>query len=501
MPIPVATAGADQSFAYSASAITVTLAGSASNGPITAWEWTMLSVPPGSSADSGTNQNFTNGVATIQNPQFDMDVPGCYVLQLKAQNATGWSNPDLDQDGAQTLCFMRTQDFDLEIPGYKAYRYDPYLNGSLLDLETGLAGHHARHENGGADEISVAGLSGTLADPQNPATHAADHEPGGGDTMTVDAAAATGSLRTLGTGAQQACAGNDSRLSDARTPTTHASSHQDGGGDEVATATPGAAAIPKADGSGKLDSWISDAAAGNKGLIQLAEDLGGTAALPTVEGLGGDPLPSDIANGFLKRDTGNANWEEVAYGSAANTVCQGNDSRLSDARTPTSHASSHQDGGADEINVGGLSGELADPQPAKAHNLGGSEHSADTLANLNAKVSDYSLGTDVTAQSSTPLSLTAADSGKVYTNEGASAQIVFNLPAAAVDLNYTFIVQDADGIQIVAATGDTIRIAASVTPAAGNISTTTIGNTVKLIAINATEWIAVFYVGTWTVST
>ena len=26
--------------------------------------------------------------------------------------------------------------------------------------------HHTRHENGGADEISVAGLSGELADPQ-----------------------------------------------------------------------------------------------------------------------------------------------------------------------------------------------------------------------------------------------------------------------------------------------------------------------------------------------
>ena len=31
------------------------------------------------------------------------------------------------------------------------------------------------------------------------------------------------------------------------------------------------------------------------------------------------------------------------------------------------HASTHEDGGPDEINVGGLSGELADPQPPKAH--------------------------------------------------------------------------------------------------------------------------------------
>lgn len=34
----------------------------------------------------------------------------------------------------------------------------------------------------------------------------------------IDPAAATGGLRTLGTGSQQACAGNDSRLSDVRTP-------------------------------------------------------------------------------------------------------------------------------------------------------------------------------------------------------------------------------------------------------------------------------------------
>jgi hypothetical protein len=51
--------------------------------------------------------------------------------------------------------------------------------------------------------------------------HASSHEPGGADTMDVDAAAGTGSLRTIGTGALAACAGNDSRLSDARTPLTH----------------------------------------------------------------------------------------------------------------------------------------------------------------------------------------------------------------------------------------------------------------------------------------
>jgi len=74
----------------------------------------------------------------------------------------------------------------------------------------------------------------------------------------------------------------DPRLSNARTPTAHASSHQHGGSDEVATATPAANAIPKANGSGLLDSWISAATTLVKGLIQLAGDLGGTATSPTV---------------------------------------------------------------------------------------------------------------------------------------------------------------------------------------------------------------------------
>jgi hypothetical protein len=39
----------------------------------------------------------------------------------------------------------------------------------------------------------------------------------------------------------------------------------------------------------------------------------------------------------------------VLYGTTAGTAAQGNDARLSDARTPTTHATSHQDGGSDEL--------------------------------------------------------------------------------------------------------------------------------------------------------
>ena len=58
------------------------------------------------------------------------------------------------------------------------------------------------------------------------------------------------------------------------------------------------------------------------------------------------------------------------------------------------HASRHENGGDDEISVAGLSGELADDQPPKAHDLGGATHGEDTLANLNIKISDANVDDD-----------------------------------------------------------------------------------------------------------
>jgi len=82
----------------------------------------------------------------------------------------------------------------------------------------------------------------------------------------------------------------------------HASTHQNSGGDEVATATAAVNAIPKANASAKLDvGWV-----------------------PT--------------------------------GSSSTTVCIGDDSRLSNARTPTSHASSHNAGGGDALAIDAVAG-------------------------------------------------------------------------------------------------------------------------------------------------
>jgi len=102
-----------------------------------------------------------------------------------------------------------------------------------------------------------------------------------------------------------------------------------------------------------------------------------------------------------------------------------------------------------------------------------------------------------TAGSGSPNTITSSESGSVFTNEGATALNYHTLPTAVSGLTYTFYVQDADGIRVTANTGDTIRINTSVSASAGYAESTTVGSSVTLAAINATEWVATSVIGTW----
>jgi hypothetical protein len=57
------------------------------------------------------------------------------------------------------------------------------VKARLDDVDSRIDDHSARHENGGADEISVAGLSGELADAQTPKAHKSSHAAGGSDAL------------------------------------------------------------------------------------------------------------------------------------------------------------------------------------------------------------------------------------------------------------------------------------------------------------------------------
>ena len=95
-----------------------------------------------------------------------------------------------------------------------------------------------------------------------------------------------------------------------------------------------------------------------------------------------------------------------------------------------------------------------------------------------------------TEVAASPYALVAADNGRTLTNEGVAAEGHFGLLAAAAGNSTTWICEDANGLQINAQGGDTIRIEGGVSIAGGQISTATVGAHITLTAINATEYIA-----------
>ena len=72
------------------------------------------------------------------------------------------------------------------------------------------------------------------------------------------------------------------------------------------------------------------------------------------------------------------------------------------------------------------------------------------------------------------------------------------LPTAAAGLHYYFYVDVAQQLTVQASGSDTIRNAGTVSAAAGNIYSSTIGSTLHLFSPKATVWIVDRLTGTWT---
>jgi hypothetical protein len=98
-----------------------------------------------------------------------------------------------------------------------------------------------------------------------------------------------------------------------------------------------------------------------------------------------------------------------------------------------------------------------------------------------------------------PTTLTAAQSGKIFSNYGdTSGTLVWTLPAAAAGLEYTFVVEAlvSTKIDVNTAAGDQIM---NITNTAGDyIWADAIGETITLVATGPSYWHVKSYYGTWT---
>jgi len=105
----------------------------------------------------------------------------------------------------------------------------------------------------------------------------------------------------------------------------------------------------------------------------------------------------------------------------------------------------------------------------------------------------------VTAKTSDD-TITVGESNTVFTNEGATGTVILTLPSAVAGLTYEFYIQANETFTITAATGDTIRVTNQVSVTGGTISRNRVGNLVKMVAINSTEWVVETIMGVWTLS-
>lgn len=96
--------------------------------------------------------------------------------------------------------------------------------------------------------------------------------------------------------------------------------------------------------------------------------------------------------------------------------------------------------------------------------------------------------------------VTAADSGKVFTNTGAGGTITFTLPVAVVGLHYIFSVGAAQALRIDPNGTETIALPSTGVPAAAGkyIVASAEAGTVTVVCTKAGGWAVSGYTGTWT---
>lgn len=243
----------------------------------------------------------------------------------------------------------------------------PHAGHEVLANKDQPLGYPGLDNDGKIDQSSIlfgttagtvcAGDDPRLTDPGVPDTHADTHSGVGDDPITVSNLAgnltqdrshdspdtdtdAAALHHTLGTGATQAAAGDHDHAgvyAPVGSTVTNGDLHDHSGGD-----------------GGQIDhAALASIGLNNHEAIDAHID----GASPHI---GHEVLASkDQPEGYAGLDgSGKLAGSVVPYGNQTGTVCEGDDSRLSDPRDPTVHAASHQTGGLDELDLNSIPGTL-----------------------------------------------------------------------------------------------------------------------------------------------
>ena len=194
---------------------------------------------------------------------------------------------------------------------------------------------------------ACAGNDARLSDPRPPSTHASTHSAGQSDAVSISNTQVSGlggaAVLNVGTLTGTVCAGDDSRLTNPRTPTAHASTHGSGQDDAISIANTQVSGLG---GAAVLSVGTTT------GTVCAGDDSRLTnPRTPTAHAASHGSGQADAVSIANTQVSGLGGAAVLNVGSTTGTVCAGDDSRLTNTRTPTAHASTHGSGQADAITV------------------------------------------------------------------------------------------------------------------------------------------------------
>mgnify|MGYP006278923411 CR=1 FL=1 len=173
----------------------------------------------------------------------------------------------------------------------------------------------------------------------------------------------------------------------------------------------------------EVDTLLSGKAATSHthGNITNAGAIGSTSGVPIITG----------TSGVLQAGS---------FGSTSGTFCQGNDSRLSDSRTPTSHKTTHATGGSDALTAADI-GAAATSHTHAASDITSGTIATARLASGTASASTYLRGDQTWATVSAGISTLNTLSGATQTFATATTGTDFGITSSGT--THTFAIPDA----------------------------------------------------------